>query len=44
MEIMRSLNEKTGTAFVFATHDPRVVAFAKRVVKLRDGRIDSNGM
>jgi putative ABC transport system ATP-binding protein len=43
MEIMRSLNEKTGTAFVFATHDPRVVAFAKRVVKLRDGRIDSNG-
>jgi putative ABC transport system ATP-binding protein len=43
MEIMLRLNEKTGTAFVFATHDPRVVAFARRVVKLRDGRIDSNG-
>ena len=43
MEIMQRLNEKTGTAFVFATHDPRVVAFARRVVKLRDGRIDSNG-
>jgi putative ABC transport system ATP-binding protein len=43
MEIMRGLNEKTGTAFVFATHDPRVVAFAKRVIKLRDGRIDGNG-
>lgn len=43
MEIMQTLNQKTGTAFVFATHDPRVVAFAKRVVKLRDGRIDSNG-
>ena len=43
MEIMQRLNEKTGTAFVFATHDPRVVAFACRVVKLRDGRIDSNG-
>ena len=43
MEIMQRLNEKTGTAFVFATHDPRVVAFARRVVKLRDGRIDHNG-
>ncbi|MEA3441355.1 MAG: hypothetical protein U9R58_13845 [Chloroflexota bacterium] len=36
---MQRLNEETGTAFVFATHDPRVVAFARRVVKLRDGQI-----
>lgn len=43
MEIMQRLNQETGTAFIFATHDPRVVAYAKRVVKLRDGRIDSNG-
>ncbi|NTU62770.1 MAG: ABC transporter ATP-binding protein [Chloroflexi bacterium] len=43
MEIMRQLNEKTGTAFIFATHDQRVVSYAKRVVKLRDGRIESNG-
>ena len=43
MEIMQRLNEQTGTAFIFATHDPRVVAYAKRVIKLRDGRIDSNG-
>jgi putative ABC transport system ATP-binding protein len=43
MEIMKQLNEKTGTAFIFATHDPRVVAFARRVIKLRDGRVDSNG-
>ena len=26
-----------------AKHDPRVVAFAQRVVKMRDGRIDDNG-
>ena len=44
MEIMRRLNEETGTAFVYATHDPRVVAFAHRVVTLRDGRIADNGM
>lgn len=43
MEIMQRLNEQTGTAFIFATHDPRVVAYARRVVKLRDGHIDGNG-
>ena len=39
MEIMQRLNQETGTTFVFATHDPRVIAFARRVVELRDGRI-----
>ena len=43
MEIMQRLNQQTGTAFVFATHDPRIVAFARRVVKMRDGRIVDNG-
>jgi putative ABC transport system ATP-binding protein len=43
MEIMQRLNEETGTAFVFATHDPRVVMFARRIVKLRDGRVEDNG-
>ena len=43
MDIMQRLNQETGTAFIFATHDPRVVAYARRVVKLRDGRVDSNG-
>ena len=44
MEIMRRLNEETGTAFVFATHDPRVMSFAKRVVEMQDGKIISNGV
>ncbi|HEM60680.1 MAG TPA: ABC transporter ATP-binding protein [Chloroflexi bacterium] len=39
MEIMVRLNEETGTTFVCATHDPRVVAFARRVVELRDGKV-----
>jgi putative ABC transport system ATP-binding protein len=43
MEIMQRLNEKTGTTFIFATHDPRVVAFAQRVVRLRDGRVVDDG-
>jgi putative ABC transport system ATP-binding protein len=42
MEIMQRLNEETGTTFVFATHDPRVIPFARRVVTLRDGRVSDN--
>jgi putative ABC transport system ATP-binding protein len=41
METMQRLNQETGTTFVFATHDPRVISFARRVVELRDGRISS---
>ena len=39
MEIMKKLNEETSTTFVFATHDPRVIKYAKRVVTLEDGKI-----
>ena len=39
MEITKKLNEETGTTFVFATHDPRVIKYAKRVVTLQDGLI-----
>jgi putative ABC transport system ATP-binding protein len=42
MEIMQRLNEETGTTFVFATHDPRVIPFARRTVELRDGRVTEN--
>jgi putative ABC transport system ATP-binding protein len=43
MQIMQRLNEQTGTPFIFATHDPRVMGFARRVVMMRDGRIVENG-
>lgn len=42
MEIMQRLNEETGTTFIFATHDPRVMAFAHRTIELHDGRIADN--
>ncbi len=42
MEIMQKLNQETGVTFVFATHDPRVIKYAKRVVTLRDGVIVEN--
>jgi putative ABC transport system ATP-binding protein len=44
MEIMEKLNKETGVTFVFATHDPRVIKYARRIVTLRDGQIvESNG-
>jgi putative ABC transport system ATP-binding protein len=44
MDIMANLNKDTGTTFIFATHDPRVIQYATRVVTLRDGLIvDNNG-
>ena len=42
MEIMQRLNEETGTTFIFATHDPRVFPFARRVVEVRDGIVTEN--
>ena len=44
MEIMLRLNQQLGTAFIFATHDPRVMKFARRVVKLRDGQVVDDGL
>jgi putative ABC transport system ATP-binding protein len=44
LEIMQRLNEQTGPAFVCATHDPRVMAFARRVVNVQDGRVIDQGL
>ncbi len=42
MDLMRRLNEEQGTTFVFSTHDPMVVERARRIIRLRDGRIESD--
>ncbi len=42
MEIMKKLNKETGVTFVFATHDPRVINYASRVVTLHDGLIEKD--
>ena len=39
----KRLNRETGVTFVFATHDPRVIAYASRVITLRDGQVTANG-
>ena len=42
MEIMKKLNQETGVTFIFATHDPRVISYAARVVTLHDGLIEKD--
>jgi len=42
LELMRQLNREKGTTFVFSSHDPMVIAHARRVVRLRDGRLESD--
>lgn len=42
MALMQSMNEKFGTTFVFSTHDPLVMEHATRLVRLRDGLIESD--
>ena len=38
MELVKQLNSD-GMTIVFVTHDPRMAAFASRVIELRDGKI-----
>jgi len=42
METMTRLNEETGVTFIFATHDPRVIQYARRIITLQDGVIVEN--
>jgi putative ABC transport system ATP-binding protein len=42
IDMMRDLNREHGITFVFATHDPKVMKAANRVVCLEDGHIISD--
>ena len=42
MTLMRELNSQIGTTFIISTHDQGVMAFAKRLIRLHDGRIVSD--
>lgn len=42
LELMKELNEKHKSTFIFATHDPMVMDFAGRLVQLHDGEIRSD--
>ena len=39
LELMQKMNKEHGIAFLFSTHDSLVMKFAKRLIKLQDGKI-----
>jgi putative ABC transport system ATP-binding protein len=43
LKLMRDLNEKEKTTFIFSTHDPDVLKYAKSIVKIKDGLIVGQG-
>jgi putative ABC transport system ATP-binding protein len=42
LDTMERLNREHGTTFVFATHDPRVMERARRLIRLVDGEIETD--
>ncbi len=42
LDMMQKLNRDFGTTFLFSTHDPKVMERATRLVRLRDGHIESD--
>jgi len=39
IDLMKDLNHKDGTTFIFSTHDAKVMSHASRVVHLADGKV-----
>jgi len=42
LDLMQELNQSHHATFIFSTHDQRVMERARRIVRLVDGRIDSD--
>jgi putative ABC transport system ATP-binding protein len=39
VDLMREMNRRDGTTFIFSTHDPKVMSHANAIVRIADGRI-----
>ncbi len=39
LQIMEELNRETGTTFIFATHDEKVISYLRRKITLVDGKV-----
>ena len=44
LELMETLNKNNKTTFLFSTHDPAVIKFAKKALILKDGKIANEQM
>ena len=41
IDLMKEMNARDGTTFVFSTHDPKVMAHATAILRIADGQVDS---
>lgn len=42
MQLLLKLNEHHGTTFIISTHDKLVMGYARRLIKMRDGKIEDD--
>jgi putative ABC transport system ATP-binding protein len=42
IDIMRKMNKELNTTFIFSTHDPMVMKYARRLINLKDGMISAD--
>ena len=42
LELMLALNKAESTTFIFSTHDQMVMDYARRLIRIRDGQIESD--
>jgi len=42
LDIMEKLNKEENITFIFSTHDPRIMAKARRIITLEDGKVVDN--
>jgi putative ABC transport system ATP-binding protein len=41
LTLMREINRRYGTTFIFSTHDRRIMTMADRLIRIEDGRVSS---
>jgi len=42
LKLMEAMNKEWNTTFIFSSHDPQIISRARRVVRLKDGRLDTS--
>jgi len=44
MDILRELNEKKGHTIILITHETYTAEYAGRIIRLKDGKVESDSM
>ena len=44
MHLLLNLNKERGTTLIIVTHDPTIAAQTQRVIRLRDGVVEEDGL